>query len=110
MALTLAKIEAVRFGDFEVVPKFSQEQMLRVKNLKITEDNLEEARDVISKCFGDDTEKVKIFMEKNLFLMDYTKLQVYLTQGQSGLDNFEKRMDRFMDKEMDKAMEAKADE
>lgn len=110
MALTLAKIEAVKFGDFESVPKFGQEQKLRVQNLKISEDNLDEVRDTLSKCFGDDADKVKAFMEKNMFLLDYTRLQVYLTQGQSGLDNFERRMDRFMDKEMDKAAGARADE
>lgn len=108
MALTLAKIEAVRFGDFEVVPKFGQEQRKRVQNLRITEENLDEARDVIAACFGDDSEKVKDFMKNNLFLMDYVKLQTYLTQGQFGLDSLEKRMNRYMDKEVDKAVEKAA--
>lgn len=102
MALTLAKIEAVKFGDFEAVPKFGQEQKLRVQELKITEDNLDEVRNVLSACFGDQAEKVKDFMRDNLFLMDYTRLQVYLTQGQSGLDSFERRLDNFMSKELEK--------
>lgn len=107
MALTLSKIEAVKFGDLEVVPKFGKELELRIRNLKITDDNLDEAADLISQCFSDKAAEVKEFMTKNLFMMDYTKLQIYLTQGQSGLDSFEKRLDRFMDKEMEKAMEAK---
>lgn len=105
MALTLSKIEAVKFGDFEVVPEFGQEQKLRVQNLRIKEDNLEEVRSTLSQCFGDKASEVKAFMEKNMFMMDYVRLQIYLTQGQSGLDSYEKRLDRFMDKEMDKAME-----
>ena len=75
------------------------------KNLRIKEDNLEEVRSTLSQCFGDNASEVKAFMEKNMFMMDYVRLQIYLTQGQSGLDNYEKRLDRFMDKEMDKVME-----
>ncbi len=103
MALTLAKIEAVKFGDLEVVPKFGKEQELRVRNLKITEDNLEEVAEVMSQCFGAYAADVKDFMLKNLFIMDYTRLHIYLTQGQSGLDSFEKRLDSYMEKEMEKA-------
>lgn len=106
MALSLSKIEAVDFGGLRVVPQIDRTQMLRLRELKITEDNLEEAREVLADCFGAHKVEVKDFLEKAPFVLDYTRLQVYLTQGQSGLDSFEKRMDTFMNDQMKKATES----
>lgn len=105
MALSLSKIEAVDFGGLKLVPQIDRTQMLRLRELKITEDNLDEAREILADCFGTHKAEVKDFLEKNPFVLDYTRLQVYLTQGQNGLDGFEKRMDVFMEKQMKKAME-----
>lgn len=105
MAFNFSKIEAVRFGDFEVVPKMDREQKLRAQSVKVTEDNLEEVQDVLSACFGVDAARVKEFMKANLFLQDYIQLQIYLTQGQRGLDSYNKRLDIAMEKEMDRALE-----
>lgn len=105
MALTLSKIEAVKFGDFEVVPQMDKEQKLRVRNLKIEQDNFEEAIDILSRCFGsENTEKVRDFMSNNMFYLDFMRLQTYLTQGESGLKSLDERMDRAIDKEMEKRM------
>lgn len=108
MALKLSKLEKIAFGDLEVAPQMSQEKRLRVSNLKVTEKNLDEAREILSECFGAYAEEVKSFMEKNLFVLDLTRIQVYLTQGQSGLDSFEKRMETIMEKEMEKKLEETA--
>lgn len=105
MALSLSKIEAVDFGGLRVVPRIDRTQMLRLRELKITDDNLEEAREVLADCFGAHKAEVKEFLANNPFLLDYSRLQVYLTQGQSGLDGFEKRMDKFMEENMRKAAE-----
>lgn len=105
MALSLAKIEAVDFGGQAFVPQIDRTQRLRLKELKITENNLEEAREVLADCFGTHKAEVKDFLEKAPFVLDYSRLQIYLTQGQSGLDNFEKRMDTFMENQMKEAAE-----
>lgn len=105
MALSLSKIEAVDFGGKAFTPQIDRTQMLRLRELKVNDDNLEEAREVLADCFGVHKAEVKEFLEKNPFVLDYSRLQVYLTQGQSGLDNFEKRMDAFMEEQMKKAAE-----
>lgn len=110
MALKLQKLEKIAFGDLEVAPQMTQEKRLRVANLKVTNQNLEEAREILSECFGAYADEVKKFMEKNLFVLDLTRIQVYLTQGQSGLDSFEKRIDTLMEKELEKKMEEAAEQ
>lgn len=105
MALSLSKIEAVDFGGLAVVPQIDRTQMLRLRELKITEDNLEDAREVLADCFGIHKAEVKEFLEKAPFVLDYTRLQIYLTQGQNGLDSFEKRMETFMNDQMKKVTE-----
>lgn len=96
MALSLSKIEAVDFGGKAFVPKIDRTQMLRLRELKVNDENLEEAQEVLADCFGVHKAEVKEFLENNPFILDYSRLQIYLTQGQSGLDGFEKRMDAFM--------------
>ncbi|MCM1218198.1 MAG: hypothetical protein NC548_27245 [Lachnospiraceae bacterium] len=104
MALTFKKIEAFNFGGLKVEPQMTQELDLRVRNLKITTDNLNEARKTLASCFGTNANEVEEFMAKNLFLLDLVKIQVYLTQGDSGLQAYEARMEKFLNKEVEKAM------
>lgn len=110
MGLKLSNLEPVDFGSFSAMPQLGQEQRLRVQNLEIEEDNLDEAREMIAKCFGENEERVKEFLAKNPFRTDYIRLQIYLTQGQSGIDNFERRMDAIMSKEMEKVQAKMAEE
>lgn len=110
MSLKLSNLEPVNFGGFTAMPRLGQEQRLRVQSLEIEEDSLDNAREVIAQCFGDDGERVKEFLAQNPFRTDYIRLQIYLTQGQSGLDNFERRMDSLMAKEMDKVQARLAEE
>lgn len=105
MALTLSKIEAVKFGDFEVIPQMDKEQKLRVRNLKIDQDNYEDAIDVLCRCFGsENSEKVREFMARNMFYMDFIRLKTYLSQGESGLKSLDERVDKFVEKEVEKKM------
>lgn len=106
MAFNLSKIEAVKFGDFELEPQMDREQLLRVRSLKIDQDDFSEASEVLSKCFGsENTVRVKEFMEKNMFYMDYIRLQTYLTQGNGGLADLDRRMDKIFDKQIDEYLE-----
>lgn len=107
MALSFAKIEKIKFGNLEVAPQMTAEQKLRARNLKMEEDNMAEICKVLSECFGDKAAEVREFMEKNLFLMDLVKIKIYLTEGQTGLEALNNRVDRMMDKEMDKLLAAK---
>lgn len=105
MALTLSKIEAVKFGDFELTPQMDKEQKLRVRNLEIEQDNYDPAIDVLSRCFGsENTEKVREFMARNMFYMDFIRLKTYLSQGESGLKSLDERVDKFVEKEVEKKM------
>lgn len=111
MALKLSKIEAIQFGDFAVTPQMDKEQKLRVSALTIDQHDFSEAIDVLARCFGsENTERVRTFMEKNMFYLDFVRLQTYLTQGESGLTSLDERMDKFMEKEMEKRIEEKKDE
>lgn len=104
MALNFSKIEPVQFGDLKVDPEVNPEKRLRLQSLKITEDNLDEARELLSSCFGKHADTVSTFMKDNLFLRDYLELQVYLTQGASGLDSFRSRIEKALDDKMSEAM------
>lgn len=108
MAFNFQKYEAVGFGDFQAMPKMDQEQELRVSTLEIKKENLEEVREVLSDCFGDKAAEVKAFMKDNMFLTDFLRLQVYLTQGASGLKDFERRMDQLFDKQISEALDKNA--
>lgn len=106
MALTLSKIEAIKFGDFELTPQMDKEQKLRVRSLEIDQNDFSDAIDILSRCFGsDNTERVRRFMEKHMFYLDFVRLQTYLTQGESGLASLDERMDKFMEKEMEKKIQ-----
>lgn len=104
MAFNFRKFEAVGFGDLQAMPKMDAELNLRVSSLEITNDNLDEVRDTLASCFGEKAAEVKAFMKDNMFLMDFMRLQVYLTQGENGLKDFERRMDRVFDKQISEAM------
>lgn len=106
MALTLSKIDVVKFGDFELLPQMDKEQKMRVRSLEIKQDSYEDAIDVLARCFGsENTERVREFMEKHMFYLDFVRLQTYLTQGASGLESLDDRMEKMLDKEMDRRLE-----
>lgn len=100
MAFNFTKLEPVGFGDFKAMPKLTQELRLRLERLKFkTEADAEKAINVLAECFGDKSTKVKTFMRDNFVPMDYMRLQVYLLQGDKGLEDLERRMDAlFMDR------------
>lgn len=104
MALAFSKIEALKFGDLTVTPHMDAEKRLRVRNLKMKEANLPTIIETLSACFGDKASEVAAFMKDNLFLMDLIQIQTYLSQGQTGLNALNDRMDKFMDKEIDKVL------
>lgn len=105
MALTFNKLEPVRFGEIVAMPVLSQELKLRVQQLKPEADNMEETRNILSECFGEKSMAVKEFMRENFSNMDYIRLQVYLLNGDKGLEDIERRMDIVSTEEMRKAMQ-----
>ncbi len=111
MAFNFQKIEAVKFGNFEVVPQMTAEAHLRLSQLKIDKADLDEAAKVIAECFGENAEKVEAFLKQNRLTMEYQRLQTYLLQGQRGLDLLEQLMKESVEANMSKAMaEVEADE
>lgn len=86
MALKFQEQEAVEFGTLKVVPHMNAELKLRAKNLDLkTEQDLEEAIDILSQAFGDKTKEVADFMRKNMSSYDLRRLQVYLSEGPQAL-------------------------
>lgn len=102
--LVFEKIEKVQFGDLVVEPKLNKETTMRLRNLEITDSKLDEAREVISECFGVYASEVKAFMEENMFKSDLARLQVYLSQGAAALDKYDESVSRALEKHLDEAM------
>lgn len=103
--LTFSKIEKVQFGDLVVEPKVNKENLMRLRGLEITEARIDEAREILSECFGAYATEVRNFMESHMRISDLSRLQVYLSQGASGLDQYDASVNRAIEKRMDKLME-----
>lgn len=104
MALQFSKYEPVQFGDLKVMPEVNPEKRLRLQSLKITEDNLDEARELLANCFGNYKATIYAFMENNLFLRDYFELRTYLLEGERGLEAYRKQVDRMLDSKVDEVL------
>jgi len=104
MAYTISKKEPVSFGGLELMPEVNAEKRLRLEGLKITEDNLDEARALLASCFGEHQAEVSEFMAANMFMRDYLELQVFLLQGSKGLDAYRSRVEKMLDEKMHDAM------
>ncbi len=107
MSLKFDKIKPVEFGDFAAMPQLTTEIKLRAQNLKFgTDDQLEQAKDVLASAFGDDKSRVRQFMDEN-FMGAYAlqELQSYLLGGENMLENYRRQIERAVEKKMDKAME-----
>lgn len=102
--LTFSKIEKVQFGDLAVEPKINKENLMRLRNLEITDAKLDEAREILSECFGAYATDVKNFMEKHMYQSDLARLQVYLAQGAAALDTYDESVNKALAKHLDEAM------
>lgn len=104
MAFTFPTIEPVKFGDFEAVPKMTAEAQLRLSQLKISPENLDEAAKAIAECFGENAEKVEEILRANRLTMEYQRLQAYLLQGQKGLELIDKLLEESINDNLEKAL------
>lgn len=87
MDLQFDKIKKIGFGDMAVAPKITPELRMRLKTLDLkTESGLDEAKEVMSSCFGDKAKKVREFMDENMTDVNLSMLQTYLIAGKQGLD------------------------
>lgn len=102
--LTFSKIEKVQFGDLTVEPKINKENLMRLRNLEITDAKLDEAREILSECFGAYATEVRNFMENHMYKSDLARLQVYLAQGAAALDTYDKNVSKALEKQMDELM------
>lgn len=105
MAFKFSQIEPVQFGDFVSKPVLTSEARLRLSQAQVTPDNLEDAAQAIAECFGEDSTKVKTFLDANPIMTEYSKLQVYLLQGEKGLRDLEERAKTMMDEQIAKNLE-----
>lgn len=102
--LAFNKYEAVRFGDFKAeLTGIDNEVRLKVQALDLTtESGIEEAREVLSKCFGDKSQQVYDFMKANMFPNDLQELQMYIYQGPQGVAKVSSAIDRAIDRSLDR--------
>lgn len=105
MALSFEKIEAVRFGDLEAMPRMTQERRMRVGSLKLNAGDLDHAYSVLADCFDEKSEEIKTFMAKNMPVLELTRLQAYLLGGEAGLRELDRKTELLMDKQVDDAYE-----
>lgn len=93
MALEFKKKEAIVFGDLKVAPELNTELELRVRSLDLkTEAGVEEAKTILSSCFGENATKVKAFMDENMSAADLGLLQSYLVNGPTILSMLTKEL------------------
>ncbi len=105
MALVFSEIEAVKFGSIEARPVMTREAQLRLGQLKISPTALPDAYEVLSRCFGEKAAQIRAFMEKNLGVGDLSRLQIYLMQGASALENYDRTIAEVMTEEMKRAVD-----
>lgn len=104
MAFMFSEIKPVQFGKIVAMPKITAELKLRLKQIKNIGSNYDEMRDILSQCFGEKSEQVKEFIRVNFSDLDYARLQVYLLDGDKGVEDFERRMDSVVISNMKQAM------
>lgn len=87
VSLKFEEIKKIQFGDLKVMPQMNQELELRVRGLNpSTEEGIEEAKDVLSSCFGDNKDAVRKFMDANMKGVNLSVLQAYLVGGKQAVD------------------------
>lgn len=107
MALKIAAIEPVEFGDRKCFPKLNADKRLRLAQIKQdTEQARAKANQVIASCFPDDEDFVLDFLENQISENDRQILTLYLRGGQTALDAYNKAYDEMMQDAISNAKEA----
>lgn len=97
MALEFNKIQPVRFGDFEAVPKVTTSAKMRLREISFkTQEEISESKSILAGCFGKNEDKVLDFMNENMSTFDMQRLQAYLLGGDAMLDTFDKAIQEAM--------------
>ena len=104
------KLEPVDFGDFTSQPVVTAESRLRLSQMELKADNLEDYAETLANCFGNDAEKVLSVLKENPILTEYARLQVYLLRGDAGIKDLEAFTQKFMENQAAKASKAKLNE
>lgn len=87
VGLKFEQVKKIQFGDLKVTPKVDKEMELRLRNISFSsEPEIEEAKEVLSSCFGADSKAVKNFMDENLTVFNLSVLQAYLLGGNQAVD------------------------
>lgn len=96
MALKFNKLEPIEFGDKKYQPTVSPETRRRIvleMAQPSTAENDEVAIDTICHCFGDKSNEVKEFINANIGQNGIKTLQLYLTEGDKGLEALNKSIE-----------------
>lgn len=103
MALKIAGIEPVEFGDRKCKPQMDADKRLRLSQLKFeTKNDLAKAAEQIARCFPDDENYVREFLENNAGVQDFQLVVMYLRGGQQALDTYQAAYEKLIAEAVEK--------
>ena len=98
MALKIAGIEPVEFGDKQCKPRLDADKRLRLSQININDKgDTTKAIKVIASCFPADEEFVEEFLTNEASPTDITIIAMYLRGGQKALDNYQRVLDQMVE-------------
>lgn len=92
MALSIKTKQSVEFDGKAYIPEVNTELRMRLGQLNVeTDEDLEEAYEVIASCFPKDKEKVKGLLQQ-ITTVDLQFIRAYLIGGEKTLEAVEKQL------------------
>lgn len=90
MTLKFSGLKPVEFGDNAYKPILDADKRLRLSQLKFaTNAQIEDADKVLASCFGSSEAEVLDFLRSDMPVAEKQLLQIYLTQGERGLELYD---------------------
>lgn len=110
MALKIAGIEPVEFGERKCKPQMDADKRLRLRQLSYkTKNDLTKAAEVIARCFPEDEDFVRDFLENNAGVQDFQLVALYLSGGQQALDTYHAAYDKLIAEAVEKTKNGEED-
>lgn len=104
MALKIAGIEPVEFGERKCKPQMDADKRLRLSQLNYkTKNDIAKAVEEIAKCFPDDEEFVQEFLTNNAGTQDIQLVALYLRAGEQALNTYQQAFDKLINEAVEKA-------
>lgn len=110
MTLKFSGLQPVEFGDKAYKPILDADKRLRLSQIKFdTKNATERAEEVMASCFGDDEPIVLDFIRSEMTTQEKQLLQVYLLNGERGLEMYREAYNKVLEEQLAKATQEGAD-